>query len=102
MGVATPWPGIATLHLMLVVSFQFSGGSPCGATPFAAGPRHSGQLCIRSAAGSAFSAGFESARIGADGAAISKIIRSDKTRPTFSIMKKSLGTEAADDRVPTV
>ena len=44
MGVAEPLPGILTFHFTLFVSLQVSGGSPCGATPLANGPRHCGQF----------------------------------------------------------
>src|SRR2546426_6505018 len=44
MGEAEPLPGILTFHFTLFVSLQVSGGSPCGATPLANGPRHCGQF----------------------------------------------------------
>src|SRR6202034_4400166 len=43
MGVELPSPGIGVFHLTLLVSLQVSGGSACGATPVASGPRHCGQ-----------------------------------------------------------
>src|SRR6476620_7558954 len=47
-GVAVLSPSIFTFHLMFVLSSQFVGGSPIGATPLASGPRHCGQLYCHS------------------------------------------------------
>src|SRR5688572_19715583 len=50
-GEDEPRPGISTFQLTFFVSLHSVGGSACGATPVARGPRHCGQL--RSAASSA-------------------------------------------------
>ena len=52
MGVALPLPGSSTFHRMLDCSLQVVGGSPCGATPVASGPRHWCQLTDRLSANS--------------------------------------------------
>ena len=43
IGVADPLPGIAIFQRTLSVSLHVTGGSACGASPVASGPRHCGQ-----------------------------------------------------------
>lgn len=50
MGVEVPNPGVATFHLMFLVSLHSSGGLATGETPVNRGPRHWGQLASCSAA----------------------------------------------------
>src|SRR6185295_11766045 len=43
MGEECPLPGSAIFQRIFFFSLHSTGGSACGATPFASGPRHCGQ-----------------------------------------------------------
>src|SRR5205085_10840233 len=58
IGVESPSPGMASFHLMLLVSLQLSGGSACGATPVPRGPRHWGQNSSPCESAAAFAATY--------------------------------------------